>query len=153
MKKKRAADWIERLRLSRFDGKRFRAAGVDVVREELLEVVADGSAVVTIACAGIHLRELAVGFLKQEGLIEGPGDIRAMTFRPGRVDIRTREGRGRVLPAAAAKTIGLWPAAFRPMALSKATLACPPVTEAWSRQTTMFRRSGTRDPGYSGPPA
>lgn len=105
MKKKRAADGIERLRLSRFDGKRFRAAGVDVVREELLEVVADGSAVVTIACAGIHLRELAVGFLKQEGLIEGPGDIRAMTFRPGRVDIRTREGKGRALPAAAAKTI------------------------------------------------
>jgi len=105
MKKKRTTEGIERLRLSRFDGKQFRASGVDVVREELLEVVADGRTVVTIACAGIHLRELAVGFLKQEGLIEEAADIVKIAFRPGRVDIRTRGGKGRALPAAPAKTI------------------------------------------------
>jgi formate dehydrogenase assembly factor FdhD len=74
MRKKTSAEGIDRLRLRRFDGKRFRTAGVDVVREELLEVVADGRSVVTIACAGIHLRELAAGFLKQEGLIEEVGE-------------------------------------------------------------------------------
>jgi len=105
MKKKTATEGIERLRLRRFDGQRFSGAAVDVVREVLLEVVADGRAVVSIACAGIHLRELAVGFAKQEGLIEEAGDIRTMTFRRGRVDIRTRRGRGRTLPATAPKTI------------------------------------------------
>ncbi len=105
MGKKNATEGIERLRLRRFNGKHLRTAGAYVVREELLEVVADGRPVVTIACAGIHLRELAVGFLKQEGLIEAAGDIVKMTFRPGRVDIRTRGGKGRALPAAASRTI------------------------------------------------
>jgi len=105
MRKKTSAEGIDRLRLRRFDGKRFRTVGVDVVREELLEVVADGRSVVTIACAGIHLRELAAGFLKQEGLIEKASDIVRMAFRPGRVEIRTRRCRGRALPAAAARTI------------------------------------------------
>ncbi len=105
MSRKTAGEGIDRLRLRRFDGKRFLPAGVDVVREELLEVVADGRPVVTIACAGIHLRELAAGFLKQEGLIEGAADIERMAFRPGRVDVRTRAGRGRGLPAASPKTI------------------------------------------------
>ena len=40
---------------------------------------------------------------------------------------------------AAAKTIGRCPAALRPRALSKATIACPPVTEAWSRTMTTVR--------------
>lgn len=105
MRKKTAAEGICRFRLRRFDGKRFLSAAVDVVREELLEVVVDGRSVVTIACAGIHLRELAAGFLKQEGLIEEAADIVRMAFRPGRVDIRTRRRRGRTLPAAAARTI------------------------------------------------
>jgi FdhD protein len=105
MRKEPAVKGIERLRLRRFDGKRFRAAGVDVVREELLEVVADGRTVVTIACAGIHLRELAAGFLKQEGLIEEAADIVRMAFRPGRIDVRTRGGKGRSLPATPPKTI------------------------------------------------
>jgi hypothetical protein len=42
---------------------------------------------------------------------------------------------------AAAKTIGRCPACLRPMALSKATLACPPDTKAWSRQSTIVSGS------------
>ncbi len=105
MRKKTSVEGIDRLPLRRFDGKRFRTSGVDVVREELLEVVADGRSIVTIACAGIHLRELAAGFLKQEGLIEEAADIVRMAFRPGRVDIRTRRRQGRALPVAAVRTI------------------------------------------------
>lgn len=105
MRKKTATEGIDRLRLRRFDGKRFLGAAVEVVREELLEVVVDGRSVVMIACAGLHLRELAVGFLRQEGLIEEAADIVRMAFRTGRVDIRTRRRTGRTLPAAAARTI------------------------------------------------
>lgn len=105
MRKKTSAEGIDRLRLRRFDGKRFRTVGVDVVREELLEVVADGRSIVTIACAGIHLRELAAGFLKQEDLIEEAADIVRMAFRPGRVDVQTRRGRGRARRAASPRTI------------------------------------------------
>jgi FdhD protein len=105
MKKQAGSDGIEQLRLRRFDGERFSDAPGDVVREILLEVVVDGSPVVTIACAGIHLRELTTGFLKQEGLIESAGDILDMVFSSDRVDIRTRGGKGRAQSPAAGKTI------------------------------------------------
>ncbi len=39
---------------------------------------------------------------------------------------------------AAAKIMGRCPARFSPTALSKATLACPPVTAAWSKQMTTL---------------
>jgi FdhD protein len=96
---------MEQLNLRRFDGERFSNAPGDVVREMLLEVVVDGSPVVTIACAGIHLRELTTGFLKQEGLIENTGDILDMAFSSDRVDIRTRGGKGSAQSPAAGKTI------------------------------------------------
>ena len=105
MKKPPGREGIEQLNLRRFDGERFSDAPGDVVREMLLEVVIDGSPVVTIACAGIHLRELTTGFLKQEGLIENTGDILDMAFSSDRVDIRTRGGKGRAQSPAAGKTI------------------------------------------------
>jgi FdhD protein len=105
MKKQAATEGIEQLSLRRFDGKRFSDAPGDVVREMLLEVFVDGSLVVTIACAGIHLRELATGFAKQEGLLEEAADILELTLSSDRVDIRTRGGRGRAPSLAAGKTI------------------------------------------------
>jgi len=105
MKKPSDAEGIEQLSLRRFDGRRFSGAPVDVVREMLLEVFVDGSLVVTIACAGIHLRELAAGFARQEGLIESAGDILEMTFSSDRVEIRTRGGRGSMPSVATGKTV------------------------------------------------
>jgi FdhD protein len=105
MKKSAGTEGIEQLDLRRFDGRRFSGAPVDVVREMLLEVFVDGGLVVTIACAGIHLRELAIGFAKQEGLIETAGDILELTFSSDRVDIRTRGGGGRAPLLATGKTI------------------------------------------------
>ena len=59
----------------------------------------------TIACAGIHLRELTTGFLKQEGLIENAGDILDMIFSSDRVDVRTPDVAGTPLSKATARTI------------------------------------------------
>jgi FdhD protein len=73
----------------------------------LLEVFVDGRLVVTIACAGVHLRELAAGFARQEGLIESAGDILEMAFSSAsdRVDIGTRGRTGQASSPATGKTI------------------------------------------------
>jgi len=105
MKTPSATEGIEKLSLRRFDGKRLSGAAVDVVREMLLEVFVDGRLVVTIACAGVHLRELAAGFARQEGLIESAGDILEMAFSSDRVDIGTRGGTGRAPSITTGKTI------------------------------------------------
>ena len=165
MRKKTDAEGIDRLRLRRFDGKRIAARDVDVVREELLEVVADGRAVVTIACAGIRLRELAAGFLKQEGLIEEAADIVRMDFSPGRVHVRTRGGRGRALPVTPPKTIAssgargsrtLMPLGRgKPAAATVPKLdaeAVPDLMEALLAATTIHERTrGTHGSAVAGP--
>ncbi len=96
---------LEQLNLRRFDGKRFTDAVSDVVRETLLHVFVNGNPVVIIACAGIHLRELTTGFLKQEGLIENAVDILDMVFSSDRVDVRTQDIAGAPPLTAAARTI------------------------------------------------
>jgi len=106
MKKTAGTDGIEQLRLRRFEGERFSDAPGDVVREMLLEVIVDGSPVVTLACAGIHLRELTTGYLKQEGLIENAGDIQDMIWSSDRVEVRTLGVAGPLPSTTAAKTIG-----------------------------------------------
>jgi FdhD protein len=106
MKKPAGTEGIEKLSLRRFDGERFSDAPGDVVREMLLEVFVDGGLVVTIACAGLHLRELTTGFLKQEGLIENAGDIQDMILSFDRVEVRTLGIAGDPPSTTAAKTIG-----------------------------------------------
>ena len=80
MKNPSDAEGIEQFSLCRFDGRRLSGAAADVVREILLEVFVDGSLVVTIACAGIHLRELAAGFARQEDLPRWYGASRVFLF-------------------------------------------------------------------------
>jgi FdhD protein len=96
---------LEQLILRRFDGKRFFDDLGDVVREMLLDVVVNGNPVVTIACAGIHLKELTTGFLKQEGLIESAGDILDMVFSSERVDVHTPDVAGVPPSTAPTRTI------------------------------------------------
>ncbi|HTZ39059.1 MAG TPA: formate dehydrogenase accessory sulfurtransferase FdhD [Syntrophales bacterium] len=97
---------IERLNLQRFDGKRFSDAPEEVVREMLLEIVVEGRPFAAIACAGIHLRELTAGFLKQEGLIDSPAGIRDMRISSDRVEVFTCGSAGSVPPMPAVQTIG-----------------------------------------------
>jgi FdhD protein len=130
MRKPAGTEGIEQLSLRRFDGERFSDAPGDVVRETLLEVFVDGSLIVTIACTGIHVRELAAGFAKQEGLIETAGDILDMTFSSDRVDIRTGGGKGLTPSIATGKTIASSGSrgsrSFQPEGKKRAVLhACP----------------------------
>jgi FdhD protein len=105
MAKPAGTEGLEHLNLRHFDGKRFFDDLGDVVREMLLDVFVNGNSVITIACAGIHLKELTTGFLKQEGLIESAGDILDMVFSSDRVDVRTQAIAGVPLSTARARTI------------------------------------------------
>lgn len=64
-----------------------------VVREEPVEIFLNGGKVATIACTGIHLEELAVGFLRSIGVLTVREDIEEIAVSPNgsKVDIRTRD--------------------------------------------------------------
>ncbi len=51
-----------------------------VVREVSFSIYLNKSPLMEIACAGIHLKELAVGFLHTEGLVEGIKDLKSLTI-------------------------------------------------------------------------
>ena len=62
-----------------------------VVRENPVEIFLNGRKVATIACTGIYLDELAVGFLRSIGAIRTPEEITTITPSPegSRVDVLT----------------------------------------------------------------
>ena len=80
-----------------FDGRAFSKADVDIIQEMPLQIFLNGRHLATIACTGLHVDELALGYLKSEGLIREFSDIR---------DIRMDEPAGiiRILTAAAIAT-------------------------------------------------
>ena len=51
-----------------------------VVSEVSLSIALNGSPLMEIACAGIHLKELALGILYTEGLIESIKDVKEVTI-------------------------------------------------------------------------
>lgn len=53
----------------------WREAAADVVREVHLEVYLNGRKMITIACTGLHTEELAVGWLRSEGIIRTAGEM------------------------------------------------------------------------------
>lgn len=80
-----------------FDGRAFSKADVDIIQEMPLQIFLNGRHLATIACTGLHVDELALGYLKSEGLIRESSDIR---------DMRMDEPAGiiRILTAAAIAT-------------------------------------------------
>lgn len=80
-----------------FDGRAFSKTDVDIIREIPLQIFLNEQPLVTIACTGLHVDELALGYLKSEGLIRESSDIR---------DMRMDEPAGiiRILTAAAITT-------------------------------------------------
>jgi len=61
----------------------FTRAAAQVVREVSLDLFLNREKIVTIACAGIHLRELAVGYLRSEGLIGSRKDLKKIRVAEG----------------------------------------------------------------------
>jgi FdhD protein len=96
--KKKAAGGIERVRIVSYDGRKTSTAPSRIIRERMVEIVLNGRQVVRVACTGQHLKELAAGFLKSEGVVEKKGDILAMNVAAdgGRVEVRVaaRKSRG-----------------------------------------------------------
>jgi FdhD protein len=62
---------------------RFSRVSTDIVREVPLRLYLNGAKIVTIACAGIHLRELAVGYLRSEGMIGARRDLKKIRVTEG----------------------------------------------------------------------
>ena len=58
-----------------FDGRDFSKTEVDIIREIPLQVFLNEQPLATIACTGLHVDELAVGYLASEGLIQKSADI------------------------------------------------------------------------------
>jgi len=67
-----SVEWCEVYELSGSSRRPGRAA---IIREIALDVFVDGEKMVSIACVGEHIDELAVGFLLSEGLIRSKRDI------------------------------------------------------------------------------
>jgi len=73
---------LETYPVIRFDGVRFERAEAPLIREVSLRIVYNHDQVMTIACAGNYLDELAVGFMRSEGLLGSASDIEEMQVRP-----------------------------------------------------------------------
>lgn len=72
---------LENYPVIRFDGVRFARAEAPLIREVSLRIVYNHDQVMTIACAGNYFDELAVGFLRSEGLLKSSSDIEEMHVR------------------------------------------------------------------------
>jgi FdhD protein len=67
---------VEKRKILVYRANGFSEASVSVVQEVSLRIMFNGSEVVTIACSGNYLKELAVGFLRSEGFIGSVSDIK-----------------------------------------------------------------------------
>jgi FdhD protein len=76
-----------------YDGKKLSSTTDRIIREIPVELYLNEDKVTTIACAGIHLEELAAGFLKSEGIIGIRQDILEITVSHGglRVTVITKD--------------------------------------------------------------
>jgi FdhD protein len=77
-----------------FDSRGFSRTDADIIREIPLRIFVNDRPLVTIACTGIYTDELALGYLKSEGLIRNASDIRDI-----RIDLKA--GTVHLLTAAA----------------------------------------------------
>ena len=66
---------IERFDVYIYKDNKCTKTAADIVKEVSLEIFLNGQKVITIACNGNHMEDLAVGFLRSEGFIRTPSDI------------------------------------------------------------------------------
>jgi FdhD protein len=109
-------------RISVYDGNGFSEQDERLIREIPLAVHLNDRKVITIACAGLYVDELAVGFLRSEGFLRTREDIAAVEVSPDRTRVRIRTAAGTEIP-------GPETAAGRTLASSGARGFGPPATE------------------------
>jgi len=66
---------IKKLKIYSADGASMARSSAKVIQEVTLAIDVNGIPLANIACAGIHLKELAAGFLRSEKIIAGSGEI------------------------------------------------------------------------------
>ena len=66
---------IDKLTIRYYDGTAYSYVTDSIIRELSIGLYVNGNKIVTIACAGIHVDELAVGFLRSGGIISSCEDI------------------------------------------------------------------------------
>jgi FdhD protein len=67
----------------RFRGDRREETSVSLIREAPLTIFLNGRELVTLLCAGHHLEELTLGFLKSEGLLDAMHEVVALQVDQG----------------------------------------------------------------------
>jgi FdhD protein len=65
-----------------------------VIQEVVLSVNINGEPLANIACEGIYLKELAVGFLKSEKIIDRKGDIEKIELNKNCVNVTLKNKKG-----------------------------------------------------------
>lgn len=86
---------IETFDVQVFDGGKLSSITDRIIREVSVDLYLNHEKMITIACAGIHLEELAAGFLKSEGIIDTHQDLKEITVSHGgsRVQVMTKDGK------------------------------------------------------------
>lgn len=86
---------IEACDVHYYDGEKLSSVTDHIIREVPVEFYLNDDKVITIACAGIHLEELATGFLKSEGVIGTRQDLKEIKVFSGesRVHVFTKDGK------------------------------------------------------------
>jgi FdhD protein len=79
---------LEKFTIMAYDGRTAGRAVADIITETSLEIIFNDRRVVTLACTGNHGEELAVGYLKSEGLIGTRDDIDRSEVCPGACSVR-----------------------------------------------------------------
>ncbi|MDA8125251.1 MAG: formate dehydrogenase accessory sulfurtransferase FdhD [Deltaproteobacteria bacterium] len=78
-----------------FQGQSLAAGEARIIGEIPLTIHLNERKVVTIACAGLHVEELAVGFLRSEGLIRSRAEIAGVEVHPDCRQVRVHTVKGR----------------------------------------------------------
>ena len=96
---------IERFDIQVYDSRGFSRTTTEIIKEKPLEIFLNDQRVVTIACTGNHVKELAVGFLRAEGLIRTLTDLKKIEVSDDRGTIDVYIGEVHLSPFDTSKTI------------------------------------------------
>ena len=96
---------IERFDIQAYDSSGFSRTPVEIIKEISLEIFLNDQRVVTIACTGNHVKELAVGFLGIEGIIRTPADLEKIEVSDDRCRVHVYTGEVYPFPFEYSRTI------------------------------------------------